>query len=170
METWIQNTVQNVLFPLLVGGLTYLLVAKLDEWKKRRSYSKLGAAIIESLIEEVKTGIAILDDVQNPQPTATPSLLPKKSWNGMTTIPDEVLLRIIEVSDKVIPKSFHPREIRIHCKNYFEHITSNWEQDLMTGKWMLKANRYSIPMRKVLEMLTQTKHLLIMNSKRWMPQ
>jgi len=86
--------------------------------------------IIASLIEEVRTGMEILNDAQNPEKTSS-NPMPKKSWNGMTTFPDDVLLRIIEVSENVIPRGFPPIEIISHCKNYFEFITFNWESNVL---------------------------------------
>jgi len=40
-SSWMQNAVENLLFPFLVAATTYVVITKLDEWKKRRSYSKL---------------------------------------------------------------------------------------------------------------------------------
>ncbi len=174
--SWVQNAVENLLFPFLVAATTYVVITKLDEWKKRRSYSKLGAVIVESLIEEVKTGMEILNDAQNPAKTST-NPLPKKSWNGMTTIPDDVLLRIIEVSENVIPRGFPPIEIMSHCKNYFEFITFNWESNVLVNggaNWKAIAvefsKGYTPAVQNVLSMLVQTKELLIANSKKWMPK
>ena len=44
----------------------------------------------------------------------------------MTTISDDILLRILEVSPGVSPNGFPLNEIRIHCKNYFDHMTVTW--------------------------------------------
>jgi hypothetical protein len=172
----IKDAIENLLFPVIVAAVTYLLVTKLDEWKKRRSYSKLGVAILDSLIEEVRNGKEVISDAQSPI-ALVPSPLPKQSWSGMNTIPDEVLLRIIEVSQRIIPNSFPPQEIRIHCKNYFEHMAVNWENDVLKrdngANWRANAKVYSgyIPMtQKVLDMLYQTKRLLKNNSERWIPK
>lgn len=123
----------NVLLPIVIAIVTYLLVDRLGEWKNRKKYSRLGVAIIECLQEEIKHGIEIMQATQNRmdgnnQINESPpnALLPNKSWNGMTTIPDNVLLRIIEVAaDKEI-EEFPPKECRIHCKNYFEHMCGNY--------------------------------------------
>lgn len=168
--------VKDFIFPIGVGLITYLLFAKLDEWKKRRSQSRLGVAIIDALIEEVKNGIKILDRfIKTQQPSG--SALPRKSWTGMNTISDDVLLRIIEVSKDVAPKNFPPKDIRIHCKNYFDHMAPTWDivESGQTGWESTAASaittaKYPEAARGVLMMLEQTKGLLETNSRRMMPK
>jgi len=133
---WIENLIKTIIVPIIVALLTYLLVDRLGEYKKRKNYSRLGIAIIESLLEEVRTGINLMIDVLNAIDTNNElprGLLPNKSWNGMTTIPDEILLRIIATSTEVKFESFPPRECRIHCKNYFEHMNQNYKYTLDTS-------------------------------------
>ncbi|MDA8120300.1 MAG: hypothetical protein M0Z85_09760 [Gammaproteobacteria bacterium] len=52
-------------------------------------------------------------------------LLPNVSWEGMQTIPDSVLLRIIATDTEPVADEFPVRDIRLHCKNYFRHICEN---------------------------------------------
>lgn len=59
--------------------------------------SRLGIAVIDSLLEEVRNGVEILTAISNNE-AFTKRMLPRKSWYGMPTISDEILLRIIEVS------------------------------------------------------------------------
>lgn len=166
---WLQNVIGNVIFPITVAIITYLLFRKLDEWKRRRSYSKLGIVILESLIEEVKRG---LEMIKAPEANS----LPRKSWYGMTTIPDEVLLRIIEVSKKITPISFNLREIRIHTKNYFEHMCLNWDKEVVSAgqTGLLNATQqffnYPKQIQDIIDMLNQTKDLLDENSTKWFPK
>jgi len=154
-------------------------------------YSRLGVAIIESLQEEVDNGIKLmtnaLDAAQDSSTTAPPpALLPKKSWGGMSTIPDEVLLRIIETSVTNQFNGFPPRECRIHCKNYFEHMCHNYEQTLdqsltlaQQGKdWRRplhdlladSTGHYIQAAREVYRMLENSKQLLEGNAKAKFPK
>ena len=167
---------EKLILPIIVALITYLLFRKLDEWKKRRSFSKLGIAIIDTLIEEVEAGIVIFKNMLDPNNNNTP-LLPKNSWDKMNTIPDEVLLRIIEVSKNVKPKAFPPSSIRIHCKNYFTHMTQNFENIYndstarkTKGVSLILNSKYLESAENVLIMLIQTKLLLTLNSKRWFPK
>jgi hypothetical protein len=54
------DTLNTILLPIVIAVVTYILVDRLGEYKKRRDYSRLGVAIIESLLEEVDTGITIM--------------------------------------------------------------------------------------------------------------
>jgi hypothetical protein len=82
----------------------------------------LGAVILQEIQEEMKTGIALMVGMQNAathlttRPLSAFGLLPIKSWSGMKTIPDKVILRIIATNPSVNIK------IRSDCKNYFEHV------------------------------------------------
>jgi len=134
-SNWIEISklvLNTIVLPIAVAVVTYLVVDRLGEWRKRRAYSRLGVAILDSLLEELRTGLGILQPLllsastPGRSPTSMPEL-PHGSWAGMSTIPDEVLLRVIEASKDVQTPSFHPRDARIHCKNYFEHIRRNYE-------------------------------------------
>lgn len=165
----------NFLFPLLVAVISYLLLNKLDEWRKRREQSILGSVIIDSIIEEVKGGQEIIINTLTAEDFMDPRVPPRKSWDGMSTIPDDVLLRIIATTKNVRPKSFPPREIRTHLKNYFDHMLTNWDrshdQQPMTPQAYLKLNfpTYKDAVNGVLTMLMQTKQILNENSKKWIP-
>jgi len=174
---WQPDYLKEIVFPIVVAFVTFLLFKKIDEWKSRRTFSTLGVLIIESLIEEVSTGLSLMKDVLNAKKTLTSiALLPNKSWTGMTTISDDVLLRIIKATIKIKPVSFTPRQIRSHCKNYFTHMNSNWELHINSGpNWrdntkLLLNGGYLEATEKVLAMLEQTKNQLDKNSKRIFPK
>jgi hypothetical protein len=162
-----QTIVEKFFIPIAVAAVTYWLFKKNDEYIKRRQYSTLGVAIMESFLEEVNNGIEIMRDQQ-----AIP--LPVKSWDGLKTISDDVLLRIIAVSKDIRPISFPPREIRIHCKNYFEHMSGNWanavlsllqnDQSQLTA--LVGNGNYVQAAENVKAMLIQCKELLEKNEKR----
>jgi hypothetical protein len=170
------NLSTDFLFPIIVATVTYLFISKADEWKKRRSYSRLGVAILKSLMEEISTGIYTMETSQQVNTTIIPNPLPRKSWNGMTTIPDDVLLRILQISKNVTPVGFPINEIRIHCKNYFDHMCTNWDQVPQAGLgWRSVAHMYVTSgyidaAKGVLGMLNQTTELLESNSKKWFPR
>lgn len=131
---WLEGlklVIDDFLIPIGVAIATYIMVDRLGEWRKRRTYSRLGVAIIESLQEEIKNGIELMTNALNATKDQSanappPALLPNRSWSGMSTIPDDVLLRIIETSANRQFDGFPPRECRIHCKNYFEHMCQNY--------------------------------------------
>lgn len=170
-----KEMISDFLFPLLVAVTTYVLFNKLDEWKMRKDQSILGTVIIDSMIEEVKNGYEAINSTLTSEDYFHPMIPPRKSWTGMNTIPDDVLLRIIAVSKDVRAKSFNPREIRIHCKNYFDHMLTNWDQlkdtKVLTPQATAKLNfgSYNQAAKAVLTMLEQTRKLLDDNSKKWIP-
>ena len=162
-----QTVIEKFLIPIAVAAVTYWLFKKNDEYIKKQQYSTLGVAIMESLLEEVNNGIEIM---RNQQPIP----LPVKSWDGIKTISDDVLLRIIAVSKDIRPTSFPPREIRIHCKNYFEHMSVNWayalQSSMQNNQSQLIAladnGNYVQDAENVKAMLTQCKELLEKNAKK----
>lgn len=172
---------KNFVTPVAIGFVSYIITAKLDDWKNRKKQSKLGESIMDSLIEEVTTGVNILTNFNTNKELPT-AYLPNKSWIGISTINDEILLRIIEVSEDVAAESFPSKEIRIHCKNYFDMITAQWNanidsmintppdliiaraDDLVNGRRFLEAAT------SVLKMLIQTKKLLHDNSNQQFPK
>jgi hypothetical protein len=173
---WKPELISGIIFPILVAFVTYFLLKKIDEWKNRRSICSLGVIILESLIEEVSTGQTIMEQIKDNSNVNPPrAKLPNESYTGMNTIPDDVLLRIIQNSKKCNPVSFHPREIRTHCKNYFTHMNQQWESSLISGAdWRPQTQRlinggYLDSTKKVLQMLIQTKDLLDKNSKKTLP-
>jgi len=97
-----RTAIEKFFVPIAVAAVTYWLVKKHDENVKRRQYSTLGVAIMESLLEEVNNGISIMNNRQL-------APLPVRSWDGVRTVSDDVLLRIIAVSKNVRPVRFPPR-------------------------------------------------------------
>ncbi len=185
--TSIGYIVKSIVFPLVVAILGYIAVNRLGEWKDRKNTSILGIAIIDTLIEEVQTGLRIYKETYERATAAGPiptgpiatGIPPKSSWdNGMNTIPDKVLLRIIAASRNVEPASFPLVQIRSHCKNYFDIITTNFElaaQDQFSRERLKSVLDPSIEhglmkgTENVLKMLNQAKDVLADNSKKCFP-
>ena len=172
----VQGLIENFIFPFLVAVTSFILLTRLTVWRDRRDKSRLGVAIMESLIEEVSNGITIMEESIKLQQQPT-RLLPRKSWNGMTTIPDDVLLILLKISQNVEPKGFKIKEIRIHCKNYFDHMISTWDNSVSKNQnWKINANslinnsKFVEAAQGVLRMLEQAKELLDMNSKKKFPK
>jgi hypothetical protein len=179
------NTVVTSVISIIVAVLTYLAVNRLGEWQKRKMYSRLGVAIIESLQEEVWNGIDImkrtLDAAKNGSIT-NHSSLPNLSWEGMSTIPDEVLLRILETSkDKPYSGQYALKDCRIHCKNYFNFICGNYASAIKTCSLLRGVDRTNAIVKffendfiqnaeDVYQMLEQAKKLLDKNSRARMPR
>ena len=140
---WELGLFKDFLIPIIVALITYYLLKKYDEYKIKKNTSLLGVLIIESIIEEVNAGLTLMKTVINKSiPLSQIPLLPDKSWTGMSTIPDEVLLRIIETSKNISPIGFHPRQIRSHCKNYFYNITSHWKANISSGEnWRVNTTQ-----------------------------
>jgi hypothetical protein len=167
----------SIVLPVLIAIATYLCVNHLKTIKDRKNTSLLGVAILNSLIEEVKTGKEIMSSVLRKNfeeiDTRNP---PNESWINSNTIPDNVLLRIIAVSKKYKSQNFHPSEIRIHCKNYFKMMITNWLN--ANNSKELKPNfirkttlpTYAEASTKVLAMLEETKALLEENSEKVFPK
>lgn len=176
--SWLQTFAEKFLLPVLVAIAIYWFVSKRDELKKKRAQSRLGVAILETLIEEVENGLKVLQKakIANRNEVFLDSL-PRKSWDGMSTIPDDILLRIIEVSKDAKAIGFHPKQIRTHCKNYFDHICPNWDAIGESGdSWKflggayLDAGKFDEAAKGVLDMLIQAKDLLLENSKNNFPK
>ena len=157
--------VKSFLLPFVVATTTYWLFKRYDERDSRKQYSRLGVAIINSLLEEVNTGLTLMkNSSSNPLPT--------KSWSGPSTIPDEVLLRIIAVARDRSAIAFKPEEIRIHCKNYFGHMAENWKTASEHGsvESLLNQGQYVQSAEGVKAMLEQCRTLLEENAERWFPK
>jgi hypothetical protein len=181
--TWIQTFIQNVVAPLIVASVAYYLFGLRDELKKRKNYSRLGAAIIQSLIEEVRTGANSIDAILNNKEGNKPILLPRKSWNGINTIPDDVLLRILAF-DNQNGDGFKINEVRIHLKNYFDHMVPNWDYVVEFSKkdipfrpdinYIIYAKKtfpdYDKAALGVLKMLENIEDLLLKNTKKTFPK
>jgi hypothetical protein len=182
---------KSIVPPVLIAIITYLLVTKLGEWKARRNDCILGIAILNYLLGEIRTGLDLMNSTYaQAQQVAFHlpiPLLPRESWSGMQTIPDQVLLRIIAASKNVVAPSFHPRTIRNVCKDYFEHMCVNYNTiannaSPNTPQQNLRAQflkflggdpdqgKYLATTQSVIEMVEQTKGLLDQNSKRLFPK
>lgn len=189
---------KNLVLPIGIAILTYWMTTFIGESKTKKNYSKLGVAIMESLLEEVKTGLNTLNLLNNylqdpaTERTIFGNLLPVKSWEGPQTIPNEVLLRILSSSEG-ITAPFPPNEIRIHCKNYFSHICGNVNNTIQSLNATIQGSNprriqemriqlngmigdgeeqgnYIESTKKVLGMLQTVKNILENNSKRFIPK
>jgi hypothetical protein len=164
----IGSIVDKFALPVAVAVITYWLFKKNDEYIKRRQYSTLGVAIIEGLLEEINIGIEIMKN-------QFANLIPVKSWVGLSSIPDDVLLRIIAVTRNVNLVRFKPKDIRIHCKNYFDHMATSWNSAIQSNnqvaiQQLLNQGKYIEAAEGVKAMLLQCKELLENNEKRWFPK
>ncbi|MFZ5552576.1 MAG: hypothetical protein ACOZCO_05640 [Bacteroidota bacterium] len=169
-SSWLAGFVQYFFAPFAVAAISYYLFGLRDEYKNRRNYSRLGVEQISTLIEEVETGLKLIKETLDPNHHVFPNPLPRKSWSGISTIQDQVLLRILAVCADKPDKGFPSREIRIHCKNYFEHIVTNWDAVIQVA---VKGQDYKAIARTmstyeeattgVLEMLKNIKHHLSNN-------
>lgn len=173
---------ENFLFPIGVAFCTYYTIGFNDELKKRQNYSKLGEIVIDSFLEEVKTGLSILKSIIELDTAITNNpitiySLPNKSYSGINTISDDVMLRIIAISYNKKFEGFHPKDIRIHIKNYFEHICNNTNNEIKKVplnvdnlKKYITSTEYIKSTESVLHLLIETKNLLNKNGKRLLPK
>ncbi len=155
--------VEFFLLPFAVAVITYWLFKKHDEWSSRKQYSLLDVAIMNCLLEEVENGIKIMKNQQN-------SPLPTKSWSGVSTIQDEVLLRIIATAPKKNANGFKPQEIRIHTKNYFEMMSVNWDAAIKINQTQQLQGKYVEAAEGVKSMLEECRYLLENNAGAWFPK
>jgi hypothetical protein len=182
------------LVPILVALVAYVCTYKIGDWRDRKKYSKLGIAVIESLLEELNTGISIMERIEgavnDPFATAPPlnigELLPSRTWSGPQTISDEVLLRIIETSRGRTEHGLPVTACRIHCKNYFDHMCGNYNHAVEAAVAAIAAgNNWKLPFvpmlarpngiylegaRGVRDMLNRAREQLEANAKRWIPR
>ena len=191
MFDWLINPKYSVLADWLaaLGTMLATIVAlyvatiayRKEERKRRRNVSVVGVVIMDQLLEEVRTGLRIMEDTlrrietTGPSPTAVArEMLPNASWEGMNTISDSVLLRIVATANGVQPRSFPLEQVRVHCKNYFVHMRENFNhvkfdaelQDLLVAG---KSN-YIGAAKGVIAMLEQVRELLNENQKRRRPK
>lgn len=173
-DFWFGNFMEYFFLPFFVAATSYYLFGRIDENKKRKKYSILGVELLSTFVEEVDAGLKSIKETLNPESIKTPILLPRKSWHGINTISDEILLRIFEVSKGLPDKGFPAQQIRIHLKNYFEHMVTNWDQ-VAKSKGMYKQvaqgfSSYEESATKVLEMLVHIRFLLEENAKKKFPK
>jgi hypothetical protein len=174
----------NFLFPIVLGILAFIASNTVNTWRSRRRQSLLGSVILQSFIEEVENGVGIMESVQamlNNQPPKTIGALPRASWSGIQSVSDELLERIICTTKEKTFSGFPPKEIRIHLKNYFEHMCKNF--DSVTNAIALGTNwqdearsyidergNYIDAAKGVLQMLKDAQQLLENNSKTLWPK
>jgi hypothetical protein len=168
----------DLILPIFVGILAFVASNSVSAWRTRRRQSMLGAAVCDSLIEELRNGVNMLNATQ--QAAAGGQLpngqLPRRSWNGMQTISDDILERLLCLSKGRENRGFPIREIRIHLKNYFDHMIPNWDQVTSSPQWQsavqqfLGQGGYVQAAQGVLEMTEDARSLLESNSTRWFPK
>lgn len=165
------------LFPLIVAVLAYYFFDRYNVLKKRKNDSILGAIILKTLIEEVQNGIISMEITFNSCGKEKPRRLPRKSWVGINTIPDDVILRIYALSIKAENRGFPIEQIRSHTKNYFDHMTVNWDKYLKMYDDLKKNKKipdfikeYDNAAKGVIDMLNNACELLKANSKRIFPK
>jgi hypothetical protein len=163
----VRDIFNSKVFVSLAGVVIgFLLSACKDRriiYQEKRNKSLLGVAVIEYLLEEVDNGYKLL--VMAKQNGALQHFLPSKTWGGNLTINDDILLRIIAVSHGVSPRGFPPREIRTHCKNYFENIVGQFNRAIDARQPLGhffdgSGSKFDEATKGVLDMLQQTKELL----------
>ena len=173
-DTWLSGFIQYFFAPFIVAAVSYYLFGLRDEYKKRKNFSKLGVELLSTIIEEVETGRNIIRNTLDPSNNKYPGNLPNKSWSGINTIQDEILLRIFAVSENTPEQGFPAKQIRTHLKNYFEHMIPNWETIHTSGKIPSEAAKlwasYDGIATQVLQMLVHVRSLLEQNTKRLFPK
>jgi enamine deaminase RidA (YjgF/YER057c/UK114 family) len=173
-DVWLSGFIQYFFAPFVVAAVSYYLFGLRDEYKKRKNYSKLGVELISTLIEEVETGRDIIRNTLDPANNKFFGNLPHKSWSGINTIQDEILLRIFAVSEGIPEQGFPARQIRTHLKNYFEHLIPNWEtihtSGVMANVAAQRFASYDKLATQVLQMLAHIRSLLEQNTNRIFPK
>jgi len=168
----------DLILPIVVGILAFVASNSVSAWRTRRRQSLLGVAVCDALIEELRIGVTMLGATQialagGQLPNGR---LPRRSWNGMQTISDDILERLLCLSKGRQNRSFPIREIRIHLKNYFDHMIPNWDQATSSPQWQnavqefLVQGGYVQAAQGVLEMTEDARSHLESNSSRWFPK
>ncbi len=174
---WLLDIVNSKAFAPLAGVVVGFLLSQWKEqrndYRTKRKNSKLAAAVIEALIEEVSNGYKLLLDAK--EKGTIQHLLPSNTWTGTETISDDVLLRIITVSEGVQNRGFPPSQIRIHSKNYFVNIVGQVNAAVQGKRSLLPfftgpGHKFDEATKGVLDMLQQTKELLEENAKKRKPR
>lgn len=150
------------------------MTQKLSEWANRRNICKLGVIIINEIQEEMSNGISIMEsmamDARNNSHAHPTRLMPIKSWVGMKTAPDELMLRIVAINPSIVLK------VRSDCKNYFEHVCVNINSAIkadvncahIVDHYIEETNdsNYLVAARNLYNELDGIKNSLIKNSKK----
>ena len=174
---WLLDIVNSKVFAPLAGVAVGFL---LSQWKElrndnrtKRKDSKLAVAVVEAMIEEVSNGYKLLLDAK--EHGTIQHLLPSNTWTGMETINDNVLLRIITVSEGIQNRGFPPSQICIHSKNYFVNIVGQVNAAIQEKRTLLPfftgpGHKFDEATKGVLDMLQQTKELLEEDAKKRKPR
>lgn len=153
------------------------MTQKLSEWANRRNTCKLGVIIINEIKEEMSSGISIMEsmamDARNNSQSHLTRLMPVKSWVGMKTVSDEVMLRIVAINPSIEIK------LRSDCKNYFEYICVNINSAIkadfdcshIVEKYIKEtdSSNYLVAARNLYNELDGIKNSLIKNSNKTFP-
>jgi hypothetical protein len=170
----------GALLGVIGGGFSNLVLQAKTRWDERRSYSKFGISVIDSLLEKMNTGLNVLWS-KNPI-----AFILTASWYGVETIPNNVLLRIIAVSNNIDSHNsgFLVSHVRIHCKNYISHIcvnvndlirqrgaaaTQSLSNEIQPRSEAISA-RYAADTENVIHLLNEIKSRLEANSRRRFPK
>jgi hypothetical protein len=168
----------ELIMPIFIGILAFLATNSVSVWRTRRRQSLLGVAVCDAFIEELSNGVQLLTAAQmdldkNKLPYGR---LPRRSWNGMQTISDEILERLLCLSAGRQNQGFPIRDIRIHLKNYFDHMIPNFDQATLSNQWqnevrhLLEHGGYLDAAKGVLKMTEEARTLLKVNSSKWFPK
>lgn len=159
----------------------YLGNRAINEHFKRIKESKLGVELLTILIEEVETGYHTIMVPCKIYVGCIPESLPHKSWTGINTISDEILLRIFKVSGDIPNKLYQPQRIRMNTKDYFENVINAWDEKVLK-LWTLPLTDENIELiecfmvnlgmtaKNVLIVLKDTRTLLEENTKKTFPK
>lgn len=119
---WVQ-ILTSVIPGVLAGFLTFIATRYVNILHTRKDQTLLAIATINELIEEIKTGLNVMNG-------ECVGKMPNKSYFGMKTISDESFVRILKSCENICTcrdlDCFKHEEIRSHLKNYFEHMVNNW--------------------------------------------
>lgn len=184
----------DIMFNVIVSGVVALIVAltayrynqHLNNSKKNREYSQLGVVVMRTIKEEIHIGLEHFKSyrellVDKKYDAIVPIELPHKTWSGLLTVNDDIMIRIINNSDKDISYHWHPTKIRSHCKNYFEHLRKTHESNVIRflntkdkdqfAKSFIKAlDNFIDATDNVMNMLNEIEKSLEENSKRKNPK
>lgn len=159
-----------------IGGIVSgYLIQHYNELQNRKKFSLLGISIVGYLMAQLDLGIDILNTLAGG--TCTNKQLPNSAWNGMQTIPQEVLLRVVSVAPRC-PGDCHNeflfKDMLVHCNNYFVYICGNINSMLAQCAPFLSqqaaATKYLEDAKKVKSMLAEIKKSLEKNSERCLPK
>lgn len=172
---------QIVIAPIFVAFIAYYVFGQIDERKKRKMHSLLGVELLTILITEIEIGYSIIMEPLHLKDNPQPNPLPLKSWNGIGTFQNEILIRIFEVSKDIPDYEYHPSRIRIHTKNYYEYMIPNWEK-VVEEAWIESQfesqkehiiefkQAYGKGTHDLLQMLEETHKLLRENANKTFPK